>query len=424
MKKIEQNKLLNPLYYKKLHQNVHGNFLKKAKAIVQYNKINKTIPALILEPIKKFNNIKFHPLKFYLVEMLDEYLLLEQFYDDSELDEMFDYWTESEFAKTFLESLNRNGDIKKSSKICQDLLLRQIIAFYKIHFQNSKIKQKNYNPIKEIGDYLDEKGKLHHFDFGEIRSLDLEKGIYPFLSFITPDKKNQARHLKKTAKALELIKNYSPASYKAFCDFTHTIIPIEEKGIVSYSSSKLPGYSLINIYHRDFVDLLDDLIHENGHHYLNYFLYIKKLINEDQEKIFYSPWRKQLRPIRGIYHAVFTFFWGMNLFSDIDQNLVIDKTNFFKLSVKEKIKVKQRYLEEYLMIEFSLYDLKVAHELGKVTKQGMDLVQELDQMMKRDKKRYQMKKKELGLLSKSALKEINKQEVHLTKMAKTYRFKY
>lgn len=423
MKKTENHKLLNPKYYKKLHQNVQRDFLKKSKSLIDFNKSHKIIPEIVLAPIQKSKNQKFHPLKFYLVEMLDEFLTIQQFTEDSDLEELFDYWSESEFAKNFLESLNRNSDVKKSSKVCQDQFLKQIISFTQVHFENNVKGQKSYHPIKEIGDFRDKKGKLYSFEFGSIRSLDLENGTYPFISFLSADEKNKSRHLKKISKALELIKNYSPSSYKAFCDFTHTVIPIKEKGIVSYSTSKLPGYSLINIYHRDFVDLLDDLVHENGHHYLNYFLYTKKLINEDLDKIFYSPWRRQLRPIRGIYHAVFTFFWGMNLFSDLDHSLSIDKTNFFQLSEKEKIKIKERFLEEYLMIEFSLHDLKVAYDLGKVTKSGIELVAELEIMMRRDKKRYQMKKKELATLSKNSLKKINEIESHLRKMAKTYRFK-
>jgi len=80
----------------------------------------------------------------------------------------------------------------------------------------------------------------------------------------------------------------------------------------------LPGYSSLNMFDRDQIDLMDDLLHENGHHYLNTFLNHQDLINEDDDKIYYSPWRKALRPVRGIYHATFTFFWALELFYQLD----------------------------------------------------------------------------------------------------------
>ncbi|EQC52563.1 hypothetical protein [Bacteriovorax sp. DB6_IX] len=62
--------------------------------------------------------------------------------------------------------------------------------------------------------------------------------------------------------ALSIIKEANPALYTTFINFTKVIIPINEKGIVSYSMQSLPGFSSINTFERDFLDLLDDLLHE------------------------------------------------------------------------------------------------------------------------------------------------------------------
>jgi hypothetical protein len=148
-------------------------------------------------------------------------------------------------------------------------------------------------------------------------------------------------------------------------------VPVDEKGIVSYSMQSLPGYSSINMFDRDQLDLMDDLLHENGHHFLNTLLNNQDLINEDDDKIYFSPWRKALRPIRGIYHAVFTFFWALELYNNLDKAAEAKILEFTK---EEKIKIKQRFIEEYYMLEFCRTDLKHAFKNKRVNKDGNQLI--------------------------------------------------
>ena len=53
---------------------------------------------------------------------------------------------------------------------------------------------------------------------------------------------------------------------------TSRIIPLNAKGVVSFSYRHRPGLSFINCFDRDNLDLIDDLIHENSHHHLNLLL--------------------------------------------------------------------------------------------------------------------------------------------------------
>ena len=122
-------------------------------------------------------------------------------------------------------------------------------------------------------------------------------------------------------------------------------------------------YSVINLFHRDDLDLLDDLIHENGHHYLNLHLNLASLIEEDDQKIFYSPWRESLRPVRGIYHAYCTFAWAFKLYSDLYEQ----RDQFTEA---EQQKISRRMLEEYYMLDYAYFDLLVALDMGKISKEG------------------------------------------------------
>ena len=173
--------------------------------------------------------------------------------------------------------------------------------------------------------------------------------------------------------AIKIIRKFSPESWERLATFTDTIIPIKQKELVSYSHQELPGVSMINLYHRDFVDLLDDLLHENGHHHLNYYLNLQALIEEPIECIYYSPWRQTLRPLRGIYHAYFTFFWAFKLFSDMLKTSELDST-WYTFSASEKEKITWRAIEEYWMLEYTFQDLKWARKQKLISETGWDLI--------------------------------------------------
>ena len=99
---------------------------------------------------------------------------------------------------------------------------------------------------------------------------------------------------------------------------TSRLVPLDAPGVVSFSYRHRPGLSFINTVERDDLDLIDDVVHENSHHHLNVLLRKHRLYRAGhQEEIFYSPWRRSLRPLRGILHASFTFTMGALLFERV-----------------------------------------------------------------------------------------------------------
>ena len=119
----------------------------------------------------------------------------------------------------------------------------------------------------------------------------------------------------KMQRALSVIEQAWPAGNDILALLTSRIIPLKASGVVSFSYRHQPGLSFINCFDRDALDLIDDLIHENSHHHLNLLLRKYVLYRGDwNREIFYSPWRRTLRPIRGILHATFTFAMGASLF--------------------------------------------------------------------------------------------------------------
>jgi len=294
-----------------------------------------------------------NPLTLYYIDQLDTIELIELWHEENEDEELFDFWTNSDYGKEFFEVFDQDKNIQEASTNCLNLLKTQTQNFYQVHFEG-KVAPTNYRPQHDIGDNL--------FKIEIDEKLDL-------YSYNKEDAKNQKERI---LRALEIIKKYTPESYELFREFTHTIVAHNEENIVSYSSQNLPGYSTINLYHRDFVDLMDDLLHENGHHHLNLYLNTEELIIEDDDCIYHSPWREALRPIRGIYHAYFTFFWALKLFADLEKSL-----DELPLNDDEKAKISARRKEEYKMLTSCEADLKSAYKEGKITEAGWKVISEI-----------------------------------------------
>lgn len=369
---------------------------------------------------------KYSPLKFYWLNLVDnivyiiqlhEELLTEEGIDTDELteveDELFNFWNDSDLAESFLNFLNEGAPVVEASNSLLPLLENQIISFYVLHlslYQQEFDDALMYKTIPELGDF---EKKIYLSD--EHRFVNLKKTPETFPSLpirsISPENKNLSIEVgdklvnltiesapspiavddlklfllpncdlgekkleefkKSISKALLNIKKVAPHLHTTFKSFTHTIVPVNEKGIVSYSMQSLPGYSSINMFDRDQIDLMDDLLHENGHHYLNTFLNHQDLINEDDDKIYFSPWRKALRPIRGIYHASFTFFWALELFYHLD---IASEKKVLTYTKEEKIKLKKRFLEEYFMLEYCRADLLHAYKNKRINREGNQLI--------------------------------------------------
>jgi hypothetical protein len=412
-----------------------------------------------LDRLKEIINDKaldeYTDLNFYWSNLLENAIYIVQLHEEfndtkdegdiefNEIeDEIFNFWNDSDLAESFHE-LNKDGELLlETSKVLQPLIENQIISFFYLNISKNPLLGEEsyiYKAIPEKGDneqclYLGHENKLVRLEpacstFPTLPVVGVNK--HENLIFLEDDIRyiitegleplnhegnklhilpncakgfDEVSNIKSDiSKALDIIKNVSNELYNTFINYTHTIVPINEKGIVSYSQQQLPGYSCINVFDRDFVDLLDDLLHENGHHYLNSFLNHEELIIEDDDKIYYSPWRRALRPIRGIYHATFTFNWALVLFAKLNEN----KENF-DFTAEEKNKITRRFIEEYHMLNYCIKDLEHAFKNDKVTKAGNDLIQGIIQIIKSYSSDASSAYEELNEENKNIINELTK----------------
>jgi len=185
--------------------------------------------------------------------------------------------------------------------------------------------------------------------------------------------------------ALDIIRSAWPEGGHNLAMLTTRIVPLRARGVVSFSYRHRPGLSFINCFERDQFELIDDLIHENSHHQLNLFLRKATLLQGNRhEEIFYSPWRRSLRPLRGILHATFTFTMGAVLFERLSSNA--DRLAQ-PLSKEDVLRARARCMEEIASVRYSFDDLSWAAKQGWLTAAGVHVVDELKREIKQVAKR-------------------------------------
>lgn len=196
-------------------------------------------------------------------------------------------------------------------------------------------------------------------------------------------KPTEQRQVARLARAWQTIKLAWPEGYDVLTLLTSRIVPLRAKGVVSFSYRHRPGLSFINCFDRDNLDLIDDLIHENSHHHLNLLLRKSVMYQGDHnQQIFYSPWRRSLRPLRGILHATFTFTMGALLFERLSSWAAgrggAERWKKAGLRNRDLQRAQFRCLEEIESVRYSLQDLHYAdHHLGWLTGSGTRLVAQL-----------------------------------------------
>lgn len=178
-----------------------------------------------------------------------------------------------------------------------------------------------------------------------------------------------------------------PDGYQLLALLTSRIVPLKAKGVVSFSYRHRPGLSFINCFDRDNLDLIDDLIHENSHHHLNLLLRKHVMYHGDHnQQIFYSPWRRSLRPLRGILHATFTFTMGALLFERLSSwgagRGGTARWRKAGLTGRDLQRARFRCFEEVESVRYSLQDLHYAdHHLGWLTGSGRRMVGQLSEAL-------------------------------------------
>ncbi len=118
----------------------------------------------------------------------------------------------------------------------------------------------------------------------------------------------------RLGEGLDLVRQAWPDAWREILIHTRVLVPLDQRGVVSYSLPQRPGTSYINVEGKRVVDLADDLLHETAHHRLHSLEELAPLQRKGADAHYYSPWRRQVRPLHGILHATYTFTFRVQLF--------------------------------------------------------------------------------------------------------------
>ena len=198
-----------------------------------------------------------------------------------------------------------------------------------------------------------------------------------------------AAHLQQ---AVGILQKAWPLGASHCAALTSRVVPLRAAGVVSFSYRHRPGLSFINMFERDQLDLIDDLIHENSHHYLNLLLRKYRMLREGcHEEMFYSPWRRSLRPLRGILHATFTFTMGVLLFERLSSWRTAKASGRGRREPRGEAsnlrsgtlrRARFRGLEELASVRYSIPDLYyAATQLKWLTPSGLEIVRVLERQI-------------------------------------------
>lgn len=210
-----------------------------------------------------------------------------------------------------------------------------------------------------------------------------------------------------------------PEATEIFTVLTDRIHIVRSKNLVSFSHFTEQGITYMNLWGRDFLDTMDDLIHENSHHHLNLILKKFKILKtKSSDEVYYSPWRHELRSLYAILHSVFTFTCGALLFEVLIER---EKDETAKTLKKFRDKIRFRFMEESYNLSFSLQDLQKAVLKNAFTNKGKLLILELQSINTRHLKKIDSLK---PLLKKASLRKINELHSSLAKKRKEFNLSF
>jgi HEXXH motif-containing protein len=183
----------------------------------------------------------------------------------------------------------------------------------------------------------------------------------------------------RLAAAMRLVAIAWPQAHREIVRRTALVVPVRERGLVSYSLAARPGVSFINVAGKSPLTLADDLLHETAHHLLHDAQEMARDVapGPDTEEVqaFESPWRRSRRPLHGLLHGAFTFHFRAELFT----RLLRARARRPRLMAPFLSKADVRFLRrerrrELSMIARSLRDLGTAQRAGLLAPAGRRLV--------------------------------------------------
>ena len=146
----------------------------------------------------------------------------------------------------------------------------------------------------------------------------------------------QERHQPLVQQALDRIEQYQPRLFQQLQQYLQllVLVPLGSRDYTNLSHSDLPGALICSVIDNPWI-IAEAIIHEFHHNRLFCIEEITPLLSNssapdiEADPLYYSPWRPDLRPLRGVLHALYVFipvcwFWLQVYCSDQRCDRIID----------------------------------------------------------------------------------------------------
>ena len=131
-----------------------------------------------------------------------------------------------------------------------------------------------------------------------------------YLSSIELDTKNVQSLIEQIDKALNLIALVDEKVSALINRYIEWYIPLVNENPAathhSFSAKNLPGIMFLSGSYR-FLPLCEAIVHEYHHYELYILTSTKNVFGVPTDRLFYSPWRTDARPLSGLFHALHVF---------------------------------------------------------------------------------------------------------------------
>ncbi|MGK7939254.1 MAG: AMP-binding protein [Crocosphaera sp.] len=190
----------------------------------------------------------------------------------------------------------------------------------------------------------------------------------------------QQEYVSLVENGLELIEQYHPQTFEQLPYFMEILAlkPLDMGNFINLSSSDFPGALICSVIDNPY-RLADNFIHEFHHNRLflieqNNPLLLDSLEEDKTNNNYYSPWRQDLRPLRGILHATYVYtpvaqFW-LNVYQGGATRQLLDCSKSQLIRIPLQLQIGLEQLRKY----------------AKFTDLGHQLFQELETQITNIKK--------------------------------------
>ena len=148
-----------------------------------------------------------------------------------------------------------------------------------------------------------------------------------YIQAVTPDTPRAERQAAMIGDALGLIGAVYPSMEERIAASVNWYVPVGTDTLDthrSFSAANLVGLVFLSEASND-LQLAEAIVHEFHHNELFAYSHVVPLIDGASDRLFYSPWREDARPLYGLVHAIFVFAGVCDFYRCVERTPAFDR---------------------------------------------------------------------------------------------------